>query len=155
MSLQRNICALYNSMKTLNIFLLIFLLVPYRFTVFGCSISDSSQVSETPHSISLQWDLTPDCTDVESGAFQILAKHRKYLACNERINGAETRLVTNQVWTKSSKFDLKVKWRFKKDFSTALLFLWLIVFKHFFRELVGNLMPRMEAKIKFTFSLLS
>ena len=101
MILHWNICHHHHFKKilfeNLNLFFILFLLVPYRLSVDGCSISNATHVSDTPNSITLHWDLTPDCLDVESGSFQILARHRKFLACNERINGVETRLVTNQV----------------------------------------------------------
>ena len=101
MILHWNICHHLHFKKilfeNLNLFFILFLLVPYRLSVDGCSISNATHVSDTPNSITLHWDLTPDCLDVESGSFQILARHRKFLACNERINGVETRLVTNQV----------------------------------------------------------
>ena len=48
---------------------------------YGCSIANVSSSSESPHSILLHWDLTPDCPD-DPGPYLILAKHKKFLSCD-------------------------------------------------------------------------
>jgi hypothetical protein len=77
----------------------------------SCSIINVSQHSETPTTLYLHWDLTPDCPE-EAGSFQVLAKHRKFLACDETIGrGSESQFRTNQVCivTRSQSYDRELQ----------------------------------------------
>ena len=95
---RRNVRTVHYTVETTIHKVLVYLVFVTSFLtlVSGCTISNVSHTSESSNSIYLHWDLAPDCPE-ESGTFQVLAKHRKYLACNERIIGTESRVETNQV----------------------------------------------------------
>ena len=63
----------------------------------SCSINNVTHVSEAADSISLQWDLTPDCAD-KPGSFQVSIRRQKVLACHDFLTGEpESSYLTNQV----------------------------------------------------------
>ena len=102
MAVNWNVCAIYNAitfllkLKQIETVLFILLISLYWTSVTGCAITNVTHLSEETNSVSLNWDLSLDCPD-NPGPFQMLAKHKKYLACNGRIEGPETRLIANQV----------------------------------------------------------
>ena len=129
MAVNWNVCAIHNAitflLKVIQIETVLFILLIslYWSSVTGCAITNVTHLSEETNSVSLNWDLSLDCPD-NPGPFQMLAKHKKYLACNDRIKGPETRLIANQVsihnicklqfdsWVFSSSFPWAQRGRF-------------------------------------------
>ena len=62
----------------------------------GCNITNVAYANNTPDSLSLTWDLTPDCLSMDFQNFRITALHRKFLACNEETNNSITTFDTRE-----------------------------------------------------------
>lgn len=82
-----------NAVPVVAVFVLMTMLVHFS---SGCNITNVAYVNNTPDSLSLTWDLTPDCSSLDFPYFRITALHRKFLACNEETNNSITTFETKE-----------------------------------------------------------
>jgi hypothetical protein len=61
-----------------------------------CSFIEVNHSSNSSDSISLTWNLSPDCLSSNIGSYQVTALHRKFVACTDETNNSVTTFATSK-----------------------------------------------------------
>ena len=79
-----------------NIIIVLIATIAQSRTSQGCTIINVSNFSNTSDSISLSWDLSTECSNSNFRTFQITARHRKFLSCDDETNNSVTTFETSE-----------------------------------------------------------